>query len=73
MPQVDFTFSGWVRGANITKATNDKGKSVNVSKMSAKTLAKKLETGKLFISLGDYLYESSKETEIEINDFAASE
>lgn len=72
MPKIDFCFSGWVRGANISKATDVEGNTVDVSTMEAGELAMKLEHGKLFISLGDYLYESHK-NEVELTDFEATD
>ena len=69
IPRVDFSFQGFVRGARIREATDEKGKKVSVVGWSDKRLAKTLNTGKMFISLGDYLYEGSK-NEIEMLDFA---
>lgn len=71
MPRIDFSFSGWVRNADVTKATDCNGKEVDVSAMDDEELAKKLRIGELFISLGDHLYVSNKE-EVEIFDFEAS-
>lgn len=71
MPKIDFCFQGYVRGAEVEKATNINGKEVNVSKMKAETLVKKLTNGELFISLGDYLYDSHK-NECELHDFEPS-
>lgn len=72
MPKIDFCFSGWVRGVNVTEATDDEGNTVDVSKMDAGDLARDLENGKLFISLGDYLYQNRK-SEIELTDFEATD
>lgn len=70
MPSINFSFSGWVRGAEITSATDPStGDEVDVSSMSAKDLTKKLEAGELQISLGDFLYQSSRKTEVEMFDF----
>lgn len=69
MPKLDFSFSGYVRGAEIDTATNAAGERVDVSKLAGEQLAQKLEQGELFISLGDHLYRSGK-SEIEIFDFA---
>ncbi len=71
VPRVDFNFQGVVRGARIRKASDQNGKEVNVIGWSDKRLAKALDTGKLFISLGDYLYEGS-DNEIELSDFTAT-
>ena len=72
MPQIDLCFQGYLRGANVTKATDADGKEVDVSQMDAKELAAKLDKGVLFISLGEHLYESRK-NEIEMFDFAAGD
>lgn len=72
MPRVDFCFSGFIRGANIQKASNVQGKEVDVSKMTGEELAKKLENGDLFISLGDYLYNNHQNSEVEISEFEES-
>lgn len=69
MPKIDFCFSGYCVGVEASKATDGEGNNVDVSKMDATELANKLTKGELFISLGDYLYESRK-NEIEIFDFA---
>lgn len=69
MPTVSFSFSGWVVGADVTKATDAEGKSVDVSRMTAEELARRLNAGELFISLGNYLYDNSRRTEIELFDF----
>lgn len=65
------TISGYVRDAKVTTATNAKGKTVDVSKKTAEELVKKLGKGRLFISLGDFLYEN-KDAEIELVDFEES-
>jgi hypothetical protein len=67
-PKIDLCFSGWIRGVEVTQASNNKGKKVDVSKMSAKELVRKLIAGKLFVSLGDLLYEGDDE-EVEMFDF----
>jgi hypothetical protein len=71
MPKIDFDFRGYVRGANITEATNADGEKVDVSKMSGTELQNRLNDGELCITLGDHLYESSK-NEIEMLDFEAT-
>jgi hypothetical protein len=68
IPRVDFSFQGVVRGARIRKATDQNGEQVNVVGWSDKRLAKALNAGKLFISLGDYLY-GNRKNEIEMFDF----
>lgn len=67
MPKVDFNFSGWVRNAEVTTATNIHGNTVDVSKMNSDELAKKLEKGELSISLKDYL--NKTEEDVEVFDF----
>ncbi len=68
-PRINLCFQGWIRGAEVKKATNTAtGKEVNVSKMESWELAKKLQTGELTICLGDYLYETDKQ-EVELFDF----
>lgn len=69
MPNISFNFSGYINDARITTATNIDGKTIDVSKMSAKELADALNEGSLFISLGDYLYENNRDCEIELTDF----
>ena len=69
MPKVSFSFSGWVVDADVATATDANGKEVDVSGMAAKELADKLTAGDLFISLGDYLYERNRKSEIEVFDF----
>ena len=68
MPIIDFNFSGYVRGAVITRANSAVGEEVDVRGMSAPELIRKLEAGDLFISLGDYLY-SGDNAEIEMTDY----
>ena len=72
MPNIDLCFSGWLRGADITTATNSAGEKVDVSKMKSSELAEMLNNGLLTIALGDYLYQS-QDAEIEMFDFAPSE
>lgn len=69
MPKIDFCFSGWVRGVEVSECTDARGKKVDVSKMDAGELAMKLEHGKLFISLADHL--NLAKEEIEITEFEA--
>jgi len=69
MPNVDFNFQGWIRGANITEAQSINGDRIDVSKMSPVELSQKLENGVLVISLGPYLYGNHSESEIELFDF----
>lgn len=69
MPKISFSFSGWVGDVEVNSVTDSNGKKVDVSRLSAQNLTKKLKDGKYFISLGDYLYEG-KNSEIEIFDFS---
>jgi hypothetical protein len=70
MPRIDFSFRGHVNGALVTEATDESGNIVDVSKMSPTLLTLKLNSGALFISLGDHLYESD-DAEICLEDFQA--
>ena len=69
MPRVNFAFSGWVVGADVTAATDAQGNEVDVTCMTGEELARRLNTGGLFISLGDHLYDNSRKAEIELSDF----
>ena len=73
MAKIDLCFSGWVRGADIDWATNVNGEKVCVANLPAEELARKLEAGELFVSLGDYLYNSNDDAEIQLFDFEATE
>ena len=55
MPKIDLCFSGWMRGVELTKATDNDGKIIDVSQMDAKQLTKDLQEGNLFVSLADLL------------------
>jgi hypothetical protein len=68
MPKLSFSFRGWVSRADIIKASDVNGKEIDVSQMKTDELEKKLNSGELFISLGDHLY-SSGDAEIEMVDF----
>lgn len=67
MPRIVFSFRGWC-DTEITRATNSKGEPVDVSNWTGDRLAKALEAGEIFISLGDHLY-SARKNEIEMFDF----
>jgi hypothetical protein len=71
MPKIDFCFSGFCQGVKVSECTDINGNKVNVSEWDSFELVSQLEKGELFISLGDYLYESRK-NEIEIFDFEES-
>ena len=69
MPQIDFSFSGWVRGADVRKAVvATTGKSLDVSQLSAVVLCRRLRSGELLLALGDFLYQNT-DSEIDIRDF----
>lgn len=72
MPQIDFCFQGWVRGAEVNTATRlkDDGEIeiVDVRNMPAQELVDKLNKYELCVSLGDHLYDN-KDASIEIHDF----
>jgi len=69
MPEINFCFQGHITLANVRTATDSRGEPVDVSSMDPHALAEKLEQGELFISLGDYLYDDSKDAHIELFDF----
>lgn len=66
---IKFCFQGLVTGAEIKEAVDADGNKVDVSTMSDVELCAKLKAGKLFISLGEYLYDKHDSAEIEILDF----
>lgn len=68
MPKIDFNFSGSLQGVIVTEATNSQGDEVDVRKLSAPELCRRLESGELFISLGKHLYDSD-DAEIILEDF----
>lgn len=72
MPSIDFCFQGWVRGAQVEKATDKSGQEVDVSHLTSQELADKLTQGEIYISLGDYLYDNHK-AEIEIHDYSGKD
>ena len=70
MPRIDFSFQGWIRGADVTHCIDPKtGERVDVSSYTALELAQKLQKGDLTVALGDYLYDDRREAEIEIFDY----
>lgn len=72
--KITFNFSGWVRDAQVDKVTETKsGKEIDVTHIVQDELVKKLRAGTWSISLGDYLYSNSKETEIDISDVEAGD
>jgi len=68
MPKISFNFSGFCQDADIDIVTNGAGETQDVSQMDSKELARGLNSGKYFISLGDYLYEGRKNEAI-LEDF----
>lgn len=72
MAKIDFNFSGWVRGADVTKVTVvETLTDLDVSDKSASEIIEQIRSGVWSISLGDYLYEN-KDSEIEVSDFEES-
>jgi len=74
---IDFSFSGYINGARITKVTENLKRApyfrvISTEGMTPKKLAASLNSGKYTISLGDFLYENSEDQEIEITDFQES-
>ena len=69
MPRISFTFQGYVSGADIDEVTGPDGSLVKVKNLPVNKLTKMLNDGKLFISLGDFLYDRHKDVEIELMDF----
>ena len=73
MAQIDFCFQGYVRGADVEKVTiTETGESLDVSGFSAEEIVEKLRAGEWCISLGDFLYDNRKDSEIELHDFDPS-
>lgn len=69
MPRITFSFSGWVRGANITTVYDIKtGKEIDVSEISADVLTLNLVSGIWSISLADNLLDNDS-CEVEIFDY----
>ena len=67
--KIDFSFSGYVVGAEIEKVSDgETGEVLDVTNLNPEEVLEKLNNGEYLISLGDYLYESRK-NEIEIFDF----
>lgn len=72
MPKIDFNFSGFINGANITKVVcSDTFELINVENMDSKELVDGLNSGKYLIGLIDYLQDNDDE-EIVISDFQES-
>ena len=72
MPRLDFSFQGFIRGADVTRATTTAGETIDVTTLSAEELSRRLEVGDLTITLGDHLYTTQK-VEIEIFDFTPAD
>jgi hypothetical protein len=68
MPNIDLSFQGWIRGANIKTAYSPVNGNIDVSQMSQEELADKLNLGELYLSLEDCLNDNNK-VEIELFDF----
>lgn len=69
MPQIDLSFTGYLRGVTIERAVDVDGKVVDVRSWPAQKLCKALEDSELFISLGTHLYEGSNKSSINLSDF----
>ena len=68
MPRIDFSFSGWVRGADIKEATDTKiMKVVDVSEMSAAELIAKIKNKEMIISFSE-AYVDAHEVELDLFD-----
>ena len=71
MAKINFSFSGWVVEADVTKVTETAtGNEIDVSGVNEREVARRLNEGEWTIALGDHLYENRK-NEIEIFDFVA--
>jgi len=76
-PHIDFTFEGYITGAEVKKVTETIRKApyfrvISTEGMTPKQLAKGLSSGKYAISLGDYLYDNSEDQNIEMQNFEES-
>ena len=78
MPKIDFTFQGYVSGANVKTVYNVKGGfEVDVAKLPAEVVAKNLKDGVWAIALVDYVNQDPycptkvRHTEIGLSDFEA--
>lgn len=54
MPKINFSFKGFVRGADITTVADKDGKLINVSLLSSVELADKLQSGEYTIVYTDH-------------------
>lgn len=67
--KINFSFSGWIRDAEINEVTvTATGKKKDVTHILQEELVKNLRNGTWSIALGDYLY-NSKEADIDLTDF----
>jgi len=74
MPKIDLCFSGWIRGVEVTKATDVAMLTdVSVANMSVEELVSALESRKLVIGLEECLEANHAEDHIELFDFAVPE
>jgi hypothetical protein len=71
MPRINFSFQGWINGADITVCYDSQtGEKVNVSNLSVNELTEKLNLGELHITLSDYLNKgNTDQEEVDIFDF----
>ncbi len=71
-PRIDFCFQGWVRGVEIETVTNVKdGFEVDVSRISAKTVALNLQKGVWALDFCQ-AYQNGNKVECELDDFEAT-
>lgn len=73
MPNISFTFEGWVQNAPIEQALDTKKvEYIDVSKMSSKELIEKLNSGKLAINFTK-AYLDANECDLEIKNYQKRE
>jgi len=73
MPKIDLCFEGWIRGVEVTDATDvATTEPVSVTNMDAKELVEALKSGKLAISFAQCLSADSDEEEINLFDYAVT-
>ncbi len=71
MPNISFSFTGWISAARVTKVLVVKSMlEIDVSDVDANELADKLNSGEWAISLSDHL-DDNRSSEVEMFDFEA--
>lgn len=58
MPQINFSFEGYVRRADITEAYNEEGRLQDVSHLTKEELISRLHNGSLRLNVEDILVNS---------------